>query len=57
VWLSPAVLAGLFTSEPLAHGFKSRLVIAWHQQAASPFISDFLLPNFESLDWEAIAED
>jgi hypothetical protein len=50
-------VAGLFTSEPLADGFKSRLVIVWHQQAAPPFISDFLLPNFETLDWEAIAED
>jgi len=51
------VLAGLFTSEPLANGFKSRLVVVWHQHTALPFIADFLLPHFESLDWEAIAED
>ena len=51
------VLAGLFTSEPLANGFKSRLVVVWHQHAVFPFIADFLLPNFESLNWEAIAED
>jgi hypothetical protein len=55
--LPPVVLAGLFTSEPLVDGFKSQLVIVWHQQAAFPFIADFLLAHFESLDWEAIAED
>jgi hypothetical protein len=55
--LPPVVLAGLFTSEPFANGFKSRLVIVWHQQAVFPLIADFLLPHFESLDWEAIAED
>jgi hypothetical protein len=48
--LPPVVLAGLFTSEPLAGGFKSMLVIVWHQQTTFPFISDFLLPNFEALD-------
>ena len=55
--LPAVVLAALFTSEPLVDGFKSRVVIVWHQHAAFPFIADFLLPRFESLDWEAIAED
>jgi hypothetical protein len=43
------VLAGLFTSEPLAGGFKSRLVVVWHQHTALPFIADFPFTEFRVL--------